>query len=250
MNNKEFKRRMAYEALILLGILALLLFITRLWPILLLVILGIFAAILRLLFLSAKNVPPASMTPLLPSPEKDSVSHTHPASKAYDLLIRQISDRIALDYPNARWVWENPNAPKRIDRGEPVCILLNRAGGYRRASVRSENGQLVRLEYISAPEMKVAPPAQGVEENAIEEESSEQVPVNYDLIAFEWAEDNLLKLNARINETIGLGLPSCRIDATELPMSESWDAICRELRRNGLEDVSADAEGILIKIEQ
>ena len=35
MNNKEFQRRAAYEALILLLILALLLFITRLWPILL-----------------------------------------------------------------------------------------------------------------------------------------------------------------------------------------------------------------------
>ena len=44
MNKKEWKRRMAYEALILLGLLALLLFITRLWPILLLVILGIFVA--------------------------------------------------------------------------------------------------------------------------------------------------------------------------------------------------------------
>ena len=47
MNQKEYKRRMAYEALIMLLLLALLLFITRLWPILLLVILGIFIATLR-----------------------------------------------------------------------------------------------------------------------------------------------------------------------------------------------------------
>ena len=44
MNQKEYQRRMAYEALILHLLLALLLFITRLWPILLLVILGIFIA--------------------------------------------------------------------------------------------------------------------------------------------------------------------------------------------------------------
>ena len=56
MNNKEFQRRAAYEALILLLILALLLFITRLWPILLLVILGIFIGALRLLFLSSQTV--------------------------------------------------------------------------------------------------------------------------------------------------------------------------------------------------
>jgi len=63
MNQKEYKRRMAYEALILLLLLALLLFITRLWPILLLVILGIFIATLRLLFLSSWNVPPTQPPP-------------------------------------------------------------------------------------------------------------------------------------------------------------------------------------------
>ena len=42
MTNKEWKRHMAYEALVILGMLALLLYVCRLWPILLLVILGIF----------------------------------------------------------------------------------------------------------------------------------------------------------------------------------------------------------------
>ena len=44
MTKKEWQRHMAYEALVILGMLALLLFVCRLWPILLLVILGIFAA--------------------------------------------------------------------------------------------------------------------------------------------------------------------------------------------------------------
>lgn len=39
MKDKEYKRHMAYEALVLLGLLALLTYITRLWPILLLIIL-------------------------------------------------------------------------------------------------------------------------------------------------------------------------------------------------------------------
>ena len=43
MTKKEWQRHMAYEALVILGMLALLLFVCRLWPILLLVILGIFA---------------------------------------------------------------------------------------------------------------------------------------------------------------------------------------------------------------
>ena len=58
MTKKEWQRRMAYEALVILGMLALLLFVCRLWPILLLVILGIFAAALRLVFLSSPKVRP------------------------------------------------------------------------------------------------------------------------------------------------------------------------------------------------
>lgn len=56
MTNKDWKRHMAYEALVILGLLALLTFICRLWPILLLIILEILIATLRLLFLSSKKV--------------------------------------------------------------------------------------------------------------------------------------------------------------------------------------------------
>ena len=55
MTKKEWQRHMAYEALVILGMLALLLFVCRMWPILLLVILGIFAAALRLVFLSSQG---------------------------------------------------------------------------------------------------------------------------------------------------------------------------------------------------
>ena len=58
MTKKEWQRHMAYEALVILGMLALLLFVCRMWPILLLVILGIFAAALRLVFLSSPKVQP------------------------------------------------------------------------------------------------------------------------------------------------------------------------------------------------
>ena len=55
MNDKNRQRHIAYEVLVILGQLALLTYITRLWPILLLVILGIFVAALRLLFLSSQK---------------------------------------------------------------------------------------------------------------------------------------------------------------------------------------------------
>ena len=70
MNKKDQKRHMAYEALVLLGMLALLTFICRLWPILLLIILGIFAAVIRLLFLSSRKIEVIVPLPLLPEPVK------------------------------------------------------------------------------------------------------------------------------------------------------------------------------------
>ena len=68
MNNKDRKRQIAYEVLIILGSLALLTFICRLWPILLLIILGIFVAAISLLFLSGNRVDPVEAQPLLPAP--------------------------------------------------------------------------------------------------------------------------------------------------------------------------------------
>ncbi len=146
MNQKEYRRRMAYEALILLLLLALLLFITRLWPILLLVILGIFIAALRLLFLSFRNVPPTQPPVLLPSCKSDSNKQT-----AYCALIEDINAGIFQSYPDARWIWESPGALRDLEAGKPVIILLNRAGGYRRAELRAEHGRLKSLVYLSAP---------------------------------------------------------------------------------------------------
>ena len=71
MNDKNRQRHFAYEVLVILGQLALLTFITRLWPILLLVILGIFIAAIRLLFLSSQKVEPVKPLPALPSKWKD-----------------------------------------------------------------------------------------------------------------------------------------------------------------------------------
>lgn len=240
MNNREFQRRMAYEALVLLLLLALLLFITRLWPILLLVILGIFAGALRLLFLSSQKVrsvqPPTSASPgTTADPELDSFSR----------LQAVITERVQEDCPGAKWVWENRNPRRSIRLGEPVAILLNRAGGYRRAELRLSDGELTELIYESCSEK-----AQNVKPAQPETVYGEPMPENYDLIAFEWVDKHLLELNEKLNEAIGLGLAAYRLSSDDLPQPESWDAVCRELQRNGLRDVKTDTDGILIKIKQ
>lgn len=132
MNNKDRKRQIAYEVLMILGSLALLTFICRLWPILLLIILGIFVAAIRLLFLSGNRVDPVEPQPLLPAPIS-APTESDLRKLAHSLITNRVTTLVLNEYPNARWIWEAPNAFELIELGEEVYILLNRAGGYRKA---------------------------------------------------------------------------------------------------------------------
>lgn len=241
MNNKDWKRHIAYEVLVILGMLALLTFICRLWPILLLIILGIFVAAIRLLFLSSKRVEVVEPLPLLPAPtpvqtEKDL------QALAYSLILKRLTAIVLAEYPDARWVWEAPNAPKLIELGEDVYILLNKAGGYRRAKVVIQNLQVIELQY---QEVTVT--------NDDTEDETDDTPAdppkdNYELIAFEWSESHIFELNARCNDAIGKGLTEIILTADELPVRESWPDVCRELMRADLDDVECVTEGIKINI--
>ena len=245
MNKKDQKRHMAYEALVLLGMLALLTFICRLWPILLLIILGIFAAVIRLLFLSSRKIEVIVPLPLLPEPLKEATEKDVQVL-AYSVILRRVTELVLSEYPEARWVWEAPNAEKLIQESQEVFILLNRAGGYRRAKVVIRNLQVVGIEYNpQVEENAVLEP----EDNAPEPEEEPEVQ-NYELLAFEWADAHIFELNARCNEAIGENLSELILLAEELPVRESWADICRELIRAGLTDVQCVSEGIKINLTQ
>ena len=245
MNKKDQKRHMAYEALVLLGMLALLTFICRLWLILLLIILGIFAAVIRLLFLSSRKIEVIVPLPLLPEPVKEATEKDVQVL-AYSVILRRVTELVLAEYPEARWVWEAPNAEKVIQESQEVFILLNRAGGYRRAKVVIRNLQVVGIEYNpQVEENAVLEP----EDNAPEPEEEPEVQ-NYELLAFEWADAHIFELNARCNEAIGENLSELILLAEELPVRESWADICRELIRAGLTDVQCVSEGIKINLTQ
>ena len=245
MNKKDQKRHMAYEALVLLGMLALLTFICRLWLILLLIILGIFAAVIRLLFLSSRKIEVIVPLPLLPEPVKEATEKDVQVL-AYSVILRRVTELVLSEYPEARWVWEAPNAEKLIQESQEVFILLNRAGGYRRAKVVIRNLQVVGIEYNpQVEENAVLEP----EDNAPEPEEEPEVQ-NYELLAFEWADAHIFELNARCNEAIGENLSELILLAEELPVRESWADICRELIRAGLTDVQCVSEGIKINLTQ
>ena len=251
MNDKNFKRHMAYEALVILGLLALLTYITRLWPILLLIILGIFIATLRLLFLSCKKVEPVQPTLALPPPSAPP-TETDMQSMAYAVIQRRITQILRDRFPEVRWIWENPKAKEDIMIGNPVYVLLNRAGGYRRGRVVIQN--LTVMDVVFEEEKpKETPPAKDPVPGPVppaDEEEEEETPENFGLIAFQWVEAHVMELNDRCNEAIAEGLSEYLIPADELPVSESWEEICKELMRNDLPDARCCDDGIIIYFEQ
>lgn len=246
MTKKDWQRHMAYEALVILGVLALLLFVCRLWPILLLAMLGIITATLRLLFLSSPRVrplepmPPGAHKPPARTPEEVE------ASQAFGNLQVQITRQVREEYPNARWVWKTPQARERLRQGEEATILLNRAGGYREASVLPLEGGKVEVRYLLPPEVPAMQEAVSQEE---EPAAQTPVPEDHSLSAFEWVEAHMEELGALYNECIAQKQDFLLLTGGDLPEPAAWPALCQELTRNGL--ISSMAEdGIQIQIKR
>ena len=253
MNDKNSQRHWTYEALVILGQLALLTFITRLWPILLLIILGIFIATLRLLFLSSKKVEPVKPMPALLPPPSKPPNETDVQSMAYCIIQQRITQILWGRFPNARWVWENPRAQEDIMAGNPVHVLLNKAGGYRRGQVIIRQLQVIDVIFEeekpksdSTPSNPIPAPASPISA----EEEDEPMPENFGLIAFSWVEAHVMELNDRCNEAIAEGLSEYLIPADDLPVSESWEEVCKVLIRNDFHGAQCCDEGIIIEFEQ
>lgn len=250
MKNKDWKRHVAYEALVILCMLGLLTFICRLWPILLLIILGIFIAAIRLLFLASKKVEVIQPLPALPEPVREPTERDV-RDMAYAVILRRITELVSEEHPDARWVWAEPNAKKRIEQGEVVTIILNRAGGYRKAQVRIVNLQVKGLIYsfdpLPDPGEHPDPPQPDPDGDTEEDEEPAE---NYEYLAFEWVEAHIMELNERCNEAIGQGRNELLLKPDELPVQESWPAICEELKRSDLTDVTSDENGIRINLTQ
>lgn len=259
MTKKEWQRHMAYEALVILGMLALLLYVCRLWPILLLVILGIFAAALRLVFLSSPKVQP--IQPEQPVSVAQQAVTNQDSAGAEDTLSfgdlqTQITRWVRQEYPEARWVWKYPDSKARFQRGEDVAILLNRAGGYREAVIHLQGKRLFEIQYLCAPveNPRLQQPEEAAspqEEQPTMEEAASQPepsqPEDYSLAAFEWVESHLEELNTLCNECIAQKQDFLLLTGGDLPEPAAWPALCQELLRNGL-SCHMEEEGIRIQI--
>ena len=175
-------------------------------------------------------------------------------SMAYAIIQRRITQILQGRFPEVRWIWENPRAKEDILIGNPVYVLLNRAGGYRRGRVVIQN--LTVLDIVFEEEKpKADPPAPNPgpapgPTPPPEEDDEEESPENFGLIAFQWVEVHVMELNDRCNEAIAEGLSEYLIPADELPVTESWEEICKELVRNEFCGARCCDDGIIIYFEQ
>ena len=253
---RDQKQKIAYEVLIFLCLLGLFVLITRVWVLVLFVVLGIFIAALRLLFLRFTEVEIIEMSPIpvldpKPETEKDLLR------RAYALIEKRITEDVLALHPSARWYWLNANAISSIERDDPVTIILNNAGGYKKALVQIHNLVFKGLVYETventATESKKpdAPdPVSGDTESQDSESQDSDEQTNYELLAFEWVDSHLLELNNRGNEAIGSGQSVLVIFEDELPIIESWRDICKELIQNGFHDAVPNDTGIIVSLQQ
>lgn len=235
------------EIFIFIFALLLIVFMCRIWPILLLMILVLFGWLVFWLFricMESKKTEPQP----IPVPTKKPLripTQEDVLSMAYSVILRRITEIVRAQYPQARWVFEASNARRKIDNSDEVYILLNRAGGYSRAKVIISNLQVIDIEFV-VPETEEI--AESTEADDLDD--SEELPENYELVAYEWVEKHIMELNTRCNEVLGEGKTSVLIAVEELPGKESWLEICKQLKKNQIENLECVPEGILINLKQ
>ena len=230
------KKHLLHDILTVIMLLAVLLTIVRLWPLLLLLLIGLIAYALWVLFHVARQPVKTEPVPLLMLPAP--VTEQSILAAAFGLLQRKITEQVAMRYPDARWVWSMSNAFDQFAAGQPLTILLNGAGGYQRATVWVQNLQFAGLVYTT---ISAANPEQPAEEAPEQEKPpAEAKEVDYGLLSFEWALSN---------ETVAAGQDGFRIPAEELPHGDSWPTLCAELVRNGFAAAEPMADGIHVKIK-
>ena len=192
--------------------------------------------------------PPAA--PSVPDNERDLIR------MAFTILERRITEAVLCEHPGARWVWETPHPEKTLHACGELCIILNHAGGFRRAQVTVADLQFVNLSYTAAPSKEAkddaneSPEAKSQGETDTQEDVESPMPVNYELVAFEWVEDHISYLSDQCNEAIARGDDRFVIPASVLPVKESWPAVCAELEKHDFTDTEPMDDGVAIATPQ
>ena len=245
MFNKEFKEKAASELLIFLGLLALALLITRMWPLLLLVVIGILITALWRRKARARKA--EIMQPAIIPSQPESESERDILRRAFGLIQRRVTEEVERLHPSARWQWLTPNAMATIGKDEPVSIILNGAGGYRKAVVSVRNLVFTGLVFETAANPLASRPDPDDDDP---ETDGSDTAVNYEYLAFEWADAHLLRLNERGNEALAQGQNTFLIPADELPERDGWSDLCRLLTAGDFAEATVIDGGIRVRLRQ
>lgn len=160
----------------------------------------------------------------------------------YNDVAKQITEKVRADFPEARWVFTHPKAISVLRSGSAVNIVLNGAGGYRKAEVRLKDG-VIETEYITEEQK------QRCKEPTEPETERKEIAEDYGLMAFEWVESHIGELNGKLNEKISEGEKEHIIVSAELPDERCWESVCEELKRQGLKNAETVPNGIKIIIK-
>ena len=228
------------DIVIALAIICVFLFMFRLWPLILVVLFVGGIVLFKRCVFPKKNKQESQ--PVIIKPTVEVFDNQDLWEKKYEFASEKISCLVENAYPNARWVWESVNWRDAIQKNEELYIRLNKEGGYKRAKITLKDGLVSSIELLPDEERESV-----VE--TIQQEVPKKKKDDSGRIAFEWVESHLLDLNARCNEIIGQGETELMITISELPEEKCWESICKELQKEGLENIEIlPGEGIKIRL--
>lgn len=236
---KKTKYQKVKDSLIIVGVATFLLFMFRLWILLIPSIIAVVVLAIALVIMKRNNTPEEKSEPQTVSVQEPREADV--MDLAYSVILKRIDALVAEFSRDAKWVWKEPNAKQRITACEDVSIILNKAGGYKEAKVVIKNLCVTGLEFAVA---KDTPKTETVQSEVTEE--PQEWAENYELAAFEWVEGHILDLNNRCNDEIGLGHSELVLSEDELPVKDSWLDVCNELKKQGLKKLELVPQGIKI----
>ena len=229
------------DMIIALAIICVFLFMFRLWPLILVVLFVGGVVLFKRCIFTKKNEQESQ--PVIIEPTVEVFDNQDLWEKKYEFAGEKISCLVENAYPNARWVWENVNWRESIQKNENVYIRLNKEGGYKRAKITLQEGLVFGMEIL--PDEKNEPAVNTTQQQEVPKKKKDDSA----RVAFEWVETHLLELNAKCNEIIGQGESELMVSVSELPEEKYWEAICKELQKEGLENIEIiPGEGIKIRL--
>ena len=242
MTNKDKKIQRTAKCLAFFGVAAFLSLAFRLWPVFILALFLSAATGIRYAYLTKRETE-HSNEPVRAQKEMGK-SDIQEKECLQNFVTESVNKLMADECSDEDWLWEYPDFVDRLEKGKDVCIILFGTNGFRKAKV-------VFSEYIATVLEFVEESAEEPTENNVQAQPGADLPAvaaDYGLIAFEWVDSHITELNGTCNDAIGRGEKELTLAPDELPVRESWNALCDELVGAGIHSADCRENGIVIRL--